>query len=59
MDLLPIVPLYVGPDQLLPLTSALGAVTGILLIFWNQVKILAKKVAAFFAKLGGFGKQAG
>ncbi len=29
--------LYVGPDQILPLTSALGAVIGVLLMFWHRV----------------------
>jgi hypothetical protein len=28
--------LYIGPDQLLPLTSFLGAIAGILLMFWNR-----------------------
>ena len=29
--------LYVGPDQILPLTSALGAIIGVLLMFWHRV----------------------
>jgi hypothetical protein len=29
--------LYVGPDQILPLTSVLGAIVGVLLMFWNRV----------------------
>lgn len=29
--------LYVGPDQLMPLASALGAIGGILMLFWRQV----------------------
>jgi hypothetical protein len=28
--------LYVGPDQLLPLTSFFGAIVGILLMFWHR-----------------------
>ena len=31
------VALYVGPDLLLPLTSALAAIAGVLLMFWNRV----------------------
>lgn len=27
---------YVGPDQILPLTSILGAIGGLLLMFWNR-----------------------
>ena len=29
--------LYVGPDLILPLTSALAAVAGVLLMFWQRV----------------------
>lgn len=34
--------LYVGPDLILPLTSALAAVAGALLLFWNRVVSFAK-----------------
>ncbi|MBL8980002.1 MAG: hypothetical protein JNM53_16420 [Gemmatimonadetes bacterium] len=36
--------LYVGPDQLLPLTSILGAIGGALMIFWRQVTGFFKKI---------------
>jgi hypothetical protein len=39
--------LYVGPDQILPLTSFLGAIFGILLIFWRYVVSLAGRVWQF------------
>lgn len=42
--------LYVGPDQLLPLTSILGAIGGVLMIFWRQVVGVAKKVAGVFSR---------
>jgi len=42
--------LYVGPDQLLPLTSILGAIGGAIMIFWRQVTGLARKVASRFRK---------
>jgi len=29
--------LYVGPDQILPLTSALAAMVGVLLMFWQRL----------------------
>jgi hypothetical protein len=35
--------LYVGPDQMLPLTSALGAIVGVLLIFWQRTVALIRK----------------
>ena len=41
--------LYIGPDQIMPLTSVLGAVIGIALMFWNRLLGLAHKVRA---KLG-------
>lgn len=34
---LPVVVAYIGPDLLMPLTSALAAIAGVLLIFWNRV----------------------
>jgi len=39
--------LYVGPDQLLPLMSFLGAILGILLIFWNRAVAFVRKVWEF------------
>lgn len=36
--------LYVGPDQILPVTSALAAVVGFLLICWRQVVAFATKI---------------
>ena len=40
--------LYVGPDQLLPLTSFLGALLGILLIFWNRAVAFVRRMWQFF-----------
>jgi hypothetical protein len=45
-----IVALYVGPDQLMPLTSILGAVGGAILIFWRQLVAFAKRIARVFAR---------
>ncbi len=42
--------LYVGPDQLLPLTSILGAIGGAIMIFWRQVVGVFRKVAGLFRK---------
>jgi hypothetical protein len=42
--------LYVGPDQLLPLTSILGAIGGALMIFWRQVVGFAKRVGGMFKR---------
>jgi hypothetical protein len=36
--------LYIGPDQILPLTSVLGAIIGILLMFWRYIVSLAGRV---------------
>ncbi len=40
--LLPGVLLYVGPDLILPLTSALAAIAGAILLFWNKVLKLVR-----------------
>jgi hypothetical protein len=42
--------LYVGPDQILPLTSILGAIGGALLIFWRHVVSFFKKIGSLFSK---------
>lgn len=39
-----VVVLYVGPDQLLPLASALGASVGVPLIVWHRVVALGRRV---------------
>jgi len=36
--------LYVGPDVFLPLTSALAAVAGVALMFWNRIVGVGRKV---------------
>lgn len=36
--------LYIGPEAFLPLTSAIAALAGIALIFWNRLVGLAKKI---------------
>ena len=42
--------LYVGPDQLMPLASVLGAIGGAVMIFWRQFTGFAKKIAGKFRK---------
>lgn len=37
--------LYVGPDQMMPVTSILASVVGLVLIFWNRIR-------AFLSKMG-------
>jgi hypothetical protein len=36
-QVLPWLLLYIGPDVFLPLTSALAAVVGVILMFWQRV----------------------
>ena len=35
---------YVGPDQMLPLASALGAILGVLLIVWHRFVAIVRKM---------------
>jgi hypothetical protein len=42
--------LYVGPDQILPLTSILGAIGGAMLIFWRHIVGFFRKMAALFKR---------
>ena len=39
----PGVGLYIGPDQIMPLTSVLSAIVGVALMFWNRIVGLAHK----------------
>jgi hypothetical protein len=36
--------LYIGPETILPLTSALAAVAGVLLMFWQRFVGLLQKL---------------
>ena len=44
---LPIMLLYAGPDQLLPLASFLGAVIGVLLIGWQRLVMFVRRLFQF------------
>ena len=41
---------YVGPETLLPLTSVLGAIGGLLMIFWRQVTGALRRVGGLFRR---------
>ena len=41
---------YVGPETLLPLTSVLGAIGGLLMIFWRQVTGAVRRVVGLFRR---------
>jgi hypothetical protein len=43
MELSGFIPLYVGPDQMLPVMSALGAIVGVLLMVWHRVVAFVRK----------------
>jgi hypothetical protein len=40
--------LYVGPDQMMPVASALATVLGVIMIFWNRVVGLVRRVFGRF-----------
>ena len=41
---LPLMMLYIGPETMLPLASALAAIGGVLLIFWQRFIGLVRKL---------------
>jgi hypothetical protein len=41
---LPLMMLYLGPETMLPLASTLAAVGGVLLIFWQRLVGLVRKL---------------
>jgi hypothetical protein len=47
---LPGVILYIGPDQIMPLTSILGAIVGVALMFWNRLVGLVQKFLAMLTR---------
>ena len=51
----PIVILYIGPDQIMPLTSFLGAAIGFALMFWNRLVNFTRRSWAFFSSRGRTG----
>jgi hypothetical protein len=46
----PIIMLYIGPETILPLTSALAAILGVLLMFWQRFVGLLRKFWRLIAK---------
>lgn len=42
--------LYIGPDQVAPLTSILAAAGGAVLLFWRQVKGVFLRIASVFRR---------
>jgi len=48
--ILPFVFLYIGPEPILPLTSAIAAVFGFLLMFWQRFFALVQKVWRFIVR---------
>ena len=49
----PTVLLYVGPDQLMPLTSIFGAIVGVALMFWHRLVGWGRKGWMFVTKRTG------
>jgi len=41
--------LYVGPDQIIPLSGALGTIAGLALMFWGKILEGIRKVASLFS----------
>ena len=47
---LPMIMLYIGPETMLPLASALAAIGGVLLIFWQRFVGLVRKLWRVIAR---------
>jgi len=41
--------LYVGPDQIVPLTGVLGTLLGLALMFWHKLVGAFRKVVSHFS----------
>jgi hypothetical protein len=47
--------MYIGPETMMPLASALAAISGVVLLFWRRVKgffrMLSQAVGRTFARI--------
>jgi len=41
--------LYVGPDQMMPISGALGTLLGLALMFWGKLLGALRRVSSFFS----------
>jgi hypothetical protein len=41
--------LYVGPDQIMPLSGVLGTLLGLALMFWGKLLLALRKVSSLFS----------
>jgi len=44
--------LYVGPDQMMPLSGVLGTLLGLALMFWGKLLVALRKVSSLFSSKG-------
>ena len=52
LKLIPFV-LYIGPDVMMPIASALAAVAGFLLMFWRRTVTVAKRLSQAIGRVFG------
>ena len=45
--------MYLGPDTALPLASAVAAVVGVAVMFWNRTVSVVKRIVRVFGRKGG------
>ena len=36
--------IYIGPDQVMPVSSVLGTLVGLILLFWNKLAVLFSRI---------------
>jgi hypothetical protein len=46
----PVILAYVGPDQIMPITSVLSALVGVALMFWNRIAGFVARTWASFTR---------
>lgn len=42
--------MYLGPETAMPLASAIAAVVGVVVLFWNRTKAVGQGIGRFLAR---------
>ena len=50
--------IYVGPDQVMPISSVLGTLVGLILLFWNKLVVMVSRLTGRPLEKSGSGEPA-